>query len=143
MLRKNRGAIIGLVYVIGLIFIAALAPFVAPHDPFKFIDSKLIPPNSTYLLGLDDFGRDLFSRIIHGSRISLMVGVGVVSIALSVGTILGASAGYLGGKFDSIVMRIADLVLAFPGLVLAIALMAVLGQVMTVACIGGIMIVMV
>jgi peptide/nickel transport system permease protein len=128
LLRRNPRMIVGGFIVLAWLFIAAFAPIIAPFDPIKVnvIDS-LQPPNATHWLGTDDLGRDVFSRVLWGSRISLSVGLISVSIGLLVGTSLGLAAGYLGGKFDLIIMRGIDALLAFPALILAIAITSALG----------------
>ena len=127
-LRRNPRMIVGGVIVFGWLFIAAFAPFVAPYDPIKVnVTDSLIPPGSAHWLGTDDLGRDVLSRVMWGARVSLSVGVISVSIGLLVGTSLGLAAGYLGGKFDLLIMRGIDALLAFPALILAIAITSALG----------------
>jgi peptide/nickel transport system permease protein len=127
-LRRNPRMIIGGLIVLGWLFAAAFAPFVAPYDPIKVnVSDSLIPPGAAHWLGTDDLGRDVLSRVIWGSRVSLSVGVISVSIGLLVGTSLGLAAGYLGGKFDLFIMRGIDALLAFPALILAIAITSALG----------------
>ena len=128
ILRRNPRMIVGGFIVLAWLFVAAFAPIIAPFDPIKVnvIDS-LQPPSATHWLGTDDLGRDVFSRVLWGSRISLSVGLISVSIGLLVGTSLGLAAGYLGGKFDLIIMRGIDALLAFPALILAIAITSALG----------------
>ena len=127
-LRRNPRMIIGGLIVFAWLFIAAFAPMIAPFDPIKVnVLDSLQPPNSTHWLGTDDLGRDVFSRVLWGSRISLSVGVISVSIGLLVGTSLGLAAGYLGGTFDLVIMRGIDALLAFPALILAIAITSALG----------------
>src|SRR5947209_2462692 len=107
---------------------ALFAPWVAPYDPIKVnVIDNLQPPNPTHWLGTDDLGRDVLSRVIWGSRVSLSVGLISVSIGLLVGTSLGLAAGYLGGKFDLFIMRGIDALLAFPALILAIGITSALG----------------
>jgi peptide/nickel transport system permease protein len=127
-LRRNPRMIIGGLIVFGWLFVAAFAPFIAPYDPIKVnvIDS-LQSPNLSHWLGTDDLGRDVLSRVMWGSRVSLSVGLISVSIGLLVGTSLGLAAGYLGGKFDLFIMRGIDALLAFPALILAIAITSALG----------------
>jgi len=127
-LQRNPRMIVGGAIVLAWLFLAAFAPVIAPFDPIKVnvIDS-LEPPNSTHWLGTDDLGRDVFSRVLWGSRISLSVGLISVSIGLLVGTSLGLAAGYIGGKFDLLIMRGIDALLAFPALILAIAITSALG----------------
>lgn len=127
-LWKSRQAIVGLV-IIGLLCLTALlAPVIAPFEPTRqnLLD-QFIPPGSTHWFGTDEFGRDIFSRIIHGSRISLQVGMIAVGIAMVVGTLIGLLAGFYGGWFDMVSQRVIDVMLAFPGLLLALAIIAVLG----------------
>jgi peptide/nickel transport system permease protein len=127
-LRRNPRMIIGGTIVLAWLFIAAFAPFIAPFDPIKVnVSDALIPPGATHWLGTDDLGRDVFSRVLWGSRVSLSVGVISVSIGLLIGTSLGLAAGYLGGTFDLLIMRGIDALLAFPALILAIAITSALG----------------
>jgi peptide/nickel transport system permease protein len=127
-LRRNPRMIVGGIIVLGWLFIAAFAPFVAPYDPIKVnVSDSLIPPGGAHWLGTDDLGRDVLSRVMWGARVSLSVGVISVSIGLLVGTSLGLAAGYLGGTFDLLIMRGIDALLAFPALILAIAITSALG----------------
>jgi peptide/nickel transport system permease protein len=127
-LRRNPRMIVGGVIVLAWLIIAVFAPFLAPHDPIKVnVTDSLIPPGGAHWLGTDDLGRDVLSRVMWGSRVSLSVGVISVSIGLLVGTSLGLAAGYLGGKFDLFIMRGIDALLAFPALILAIAITSALG----------------
>jgi peptide/nickel transport system permease protein len=115
--------------IIGLLLVTALvAPFVAPYDPLAIdLRGELEGPGVGHPLGQDKLGRDILSQVIYGSRVSLVVGLVVVGISLLIGVSLGAAAGYFGGVFDTIVMRIVDILLAFPGILLAIALAGILG----------------
>ena len=127
-IRRNPRMLLGLVLLGILLFVAVFAPLIAPYDPIKVnISDTLEPPSLTHLLGTDDLGRDVFSRVLWGSRISLSVGVISVSIGFLVGVSIGLLAGYLGGTFDLLAMRVIDALLAFPALVLAIAITAALG----------------
>lgn len=125
---RDKRALIGL-SVLGLLVLAALlAPSLSPYDPFEQnLKEGLAPPSASHPLGQDKLGRDLLSRILYGARISLTVGVTVVSLSLLAGIFIGALAGYFGGWIDDLLMRLVDLFLAFPGILLAIALAAVLG----------------
>ena len=127
-LLGSRTAAFGLALTVLLALVALLAPWAAPYRPDEIhpIDS-LLPPSSRYLLGTDDLGRDILSRIVYGARVSLMVGVIAVGIAALVGVPLGLIAGYHVGRLDALIMRVMDALLAFPAILLAIALMAVLG----------------
>ncbi|SHE45713.1 peptide/nickel transport system permease protein [Desulfacinum infernum DSM 9756] len=133
-LRKNKTAMVGLAIISLFLVMALFAPWLAPHDPIEqSLYSKLKPPvwdakgTWDHILGTDDFGRDLLSRIIYGARISMVVGVVSVSISLFFGTIAGALAGFYGGKIDNVIMRFMDLLLAFPSILLAIVIVAFLG----------------
>jgi len=118
----------GLLLTVVLIVIAVAAPLLAPADPYQQDTSRrLEAPSEQHPLGLDDLGRDVLSRILYGARVSLRVGFSVVILASMVGVTLGAIAGYFGGTIDVLVMRLCDILLAFPGILLAIALVAVLG----------------
>lgn len=118
----------GLLLTVLLVIAALAAPLLAPHDPnFQDTSRRLEAPSDEHLLGLDDLGRDVLSRIVYGARVSLRVGFSVVIIASLIGITLGAIAGYFGGVVDMLVMRLCDILLAFPGILLAIALVAVLG----------------
>ena len=132
-MRSNRFAIIGLIILGLLIFIAIAAPWIAPHDPLELnLRDALQPPGSpNHILGTDELGRDTLSRLIYGSRISLSVGIIVVFIAGSIGVILGAISGYFGGIIDQIIMRLVDVLLAFPFLILAIAVVSIVGSSLT------------
>ena len=125
---KNKLAIIGAVILLLLILAAIFAPQLAPYDPLeqKVIEG-LNPPSAAHWFGQDKLGRDIFSRMIYGSRISIWVGLATVSISLSIGMAVGAISGYYGGLIDELFMRIVDILMAFPGILLAIAMVAVLG----------------
>jgi len=125
---RHRGATAGLFVVTVLLLVALLAPWLSPFDPnAQDLDSGLSGPSSFHWLGQDKLGRDLFSRLIHGARISVAVGLGTVSISLIIGLLVGSLSGFLGGKVDHLFMRLADVLLAFPGILLAIGITAVLG----------------
>jgi peptide/nickel transport system permease protein len=127
-LKKNKIAIIGLIIIITLAFIALFAPFIAPHDPIEQnLEKRLLPPCREYPMGTDDLGRCLLSRIIYGARVSLQLGVIVVGIITVIGVTLGLISGYYGGIIDEIIMRLVDVVLAFPGIILALAVAGALG----------------
>jgi len=131
-LLRNRGGMVGLVLCTAFVLIAIMAPLVAPHDPLATDWGALRqPPSSGYWFGTDDIGRDVLSRVIWGSRASLMAGVVSVLIAMAVGVPLGTLSGYAGGVTDIVLMRITDGLLAVPALILAIALAAFLGPSLT------------
>jgi dipeptide transport system permease protein len=131
---ENRGAVIGLVVFVILVLAAIFAPLIAPHAPNAQVrNATLLPPawqeggNSAFLLGTDAVGRDMFSRLLYGARFSLFIGIVVVTIALVGGILLGLVAGFFRGWIDTLIMRIMDVILAFPSLLLALVLVAVLG----------------
>jgi peptide/nickel transport system permease protein len=127
-LLHDKAAVAGVVVIVGLILVAMLAPLIVPHSPTdqSFLD-KLQGPSRTHLMGTDEFGRDTFSRVIYGSRVALRVGLLPVVVALVLGVMAGLVAGYYGGFADQVIMRLIDILLAFPWLLLAIGIMAVLG----------------
>ena len=107
---------------------AVLGPFVAPYDPAsQQLALRLQGPSLAHPFGLDELGRDVLARIVHGARVSMAVGLAVVTVSSLLGTLLGATAGYFGGRVDDLISRVIDVLLAFPGILLAIALVAVLG----------------
>ena len=128
-IRRNRLAMAGLIIVGILFLVALLAPWIAPHDPFvQNLGNRLKPPGTPgYWLGTDDFGRDILSRIIHGARITLYIIALVAVTAPVLGLLVGTVAGYFGGWIDAVLMRLTDIFLAFPRLILALALVAVMG----------------
>lgn len=131
---ENRGAVIGLFVMLALVVIAIFAPFFAPHEPTQqYRDALLFPPvwqeggSWKFILGTDAVGRDMLSRLIFGARFSLFIGVVVVGLALLGGVSIGLIAGYFRGPVDTVIMRIMDVILAFPSLLLALVMVAVLG----------------
>jgi peptide/nickel transport system permease protein len=125
---ENPLAVAGLAIVIVLVIVALFAPWVATHDPFaQDLTQRLLPPSAQHWFGTDQVGRDIFSRVIHGSRVTLLIVGLVVAIVAPIGLAIGTIAGYAGGKVDSVLMRTTDIFLAFPGLVLALAFVAALG----------------
>ena len=140
---ENRGAVLGFWVFVVLVILAILAPVIAPHLPnAQYRDAVLLPPvwqeggRSSYLLGTDAVGRDLLSRLLYGAQFSLFIGVVVTTIALIGGIFVGVIAGYFGGWIDTVIMRIMDIILAFPSLLLALVLVAVLGPGLTNAMIA-------
>ena len=141
--RQNRGAVVGMWVFIGLVILAVFAQLIAPHDPTQqYRDALLIPPvwqeggRSSFLLGTDAVGRDMLSRLIYGAQYSLFIGIVVVAIALIGGIFVGLLAGFFGGWVDTVIMRVMDVILAFPSLLLALVLVAVLGPGLTNAMIA-------
>jgi len=127
--RKNKLAMVGLTIVLFFVFLAIFAPLIAPEGPNdqKIGQARLLPPSGEYWFGTDDFGRDILSRVIYGARISLTVGFFSVAGSIIVGTLLGVMAGYYGKIIDGIISRFFDIMLAFPSILLAIGIVAVLG----------------
>jgi peptide/nickel transport system permease protein len=126
--RLNRLALIGLLIVAMIVTAAAFAPWLAPQDPAKqSLVEKRARPGAKYVLGADEFGRDILSRVIYGARVALVVGLVSVGIALGLGLVLGSLAGFLGGWVDAAIMRAVEVLLAFPYLLLAIAVVSALG----------------
>ena len=127
-LLHNRMAMLGMGVVLFWAVVAIAAPLVSPYDPLiQDVMRRLEAPSGEHLLGTDELGRDVFSRVIYGARLSLPVGVIVIGFSLLVGSLLGAVAAYVGGIPDLLIMRLADITLAFPSIVLALAIAAVLG----------------
>lgn len=128
LLLAQKSGVVGLVLSGGVLIVAILAPFVAPHDPYEInMERSLEPPSVEHLLGTDVFGRDVASRMVFGARISMQVSVLSRLLSVVIGLVLGLVAGYFGGRFDSLIMRLADVTLAYPGLLLLIAVMAAVG----------------
>ncbi len=127
-LWKNRSGMIGLAIILVMLIIAILSPVLAPYDPLEMhAEDRFHPPAAPYYLGTDEFGRDILSRILIGSRVAFSVGLVSVGLSTIMGVSIGLIAGYKGGKFDSVVMRFFDALLAFPAILLAIIILAVLG----------------
>lgn len=125
---RHRGAAAGLVVVSALLLAALLAPWLSPFDPnAQDLDSGLSGFSASHWLGQDRLGRDMLSRLIHGSRVSVSVGFGTVAISLCIGLLAGSASGFFGGRVDSFFMRLCDVLMAFPGILLAIGITAVLG----------------
>lgn len=132
--KSNKGAVCGLIFIVLVCLMAVFADVIAPHSPSdQARNALLLPPfwmeggNISYILGTDDVGRDILSRLIHGSRLSLSVGLVAVTVSLVIGVLLGLVAGYCKGMVDILIMRLVDIMLAMPSLLLAIAIVAILG----------------
>ena len=123
---KNTQLKIFLALAVIVVLIAIFAPFIVPNDPFKQLAPSLQRPSKQYIFGTDQLGRDLFSRVIYGSRYSIFMTLTLMFIIFAVGTILGVLAGYFGGIVDTVIMRLGDMMIAFPGLILAIAIAGLL-----------------
>lgn len=129
VLRSNPFAGIGLVFVIALIFIAIFAPWLAPYDPLdQSLSERDLPPGSEHWMGTDRLGRDIFSRVLYGARVSLSVGIIAQGVSVSIGLLLGLAAGYLRGWADHIIMWLVNVVWAFPYLLLVLAIQFALGN---------------
>lgn len=144
--RKNRSAVIGLVLLIFLVGTALSADLIVPYSRCveQIGAERLQPPSASHFFGTDEFGRDLFARVVHGSRYSLFIGVATSLMALVIGAVLGASAGYFGGMVDNIICRIVDVFMCVPPILLSLAVVAALGTSMqnliiaiTISCIPG------
>ena len=132
--RANTGAVIGLAIIVAVFLMAVLADVIAPHPPNLTNDAAFLKPpfwqeggSLTYPLGTDAIGRDILSRLIHGARLSLSIGVAVVAVSILVGTMLGLVAGFIGGATGIVIMRVMDIILTLPSLLLAIVIVAILG----------------
>ncbi len=122
----------GLIVVLVAVFAAAAGPFLSPYDSAaQELARRLEAPSLAHPLGLDELGRDILARLLEGARISLMVGIAVVSVSSTVGMLFGSIAGYFGGRVDDVISRVIDVLMAFPGILLAIAIVAVLGPSLT------------
>lgn len=129
MIVRNKAAMAGLIIIVFLVIIAFFGKLISPYDPYiGELSQSLQPPSHLHWLGTDEQGRDILSRIVDGTRISLRVGVTAVAIALTIGILFGSIAGYYSGWIDMLIMRVMDIMLAFPSLLLAIAFMSALGK---------------
>lgn len=129
LLRRRRAALVGLVILALVAAVALLAPWLAPHDPIKVNPvAALTPPGAAHPLGTDQYGRDILSRVIVGARLSLLTGLGAVAIALGTGIVLGLVSGVVGGWTDLLFMRLVDIMMAFPSILMALVVVSVLGQ---------------
>jgi peptide/nickel transport system permease protein len=128
LLQRNPSAVAGFVIIVAMVLMALSAPLLAPYNPVRIsLADRLAPPSAAHWFGTDEIGRDLLSRVMYGARISLWIGIVVVLIAGGAGAVIGAVAGYLGRRVDNLIMRVMDVILSFPPLVLAMALAAALG----------------
>lgn len=133
----NRGALIGFILVVALVVVAIFAPWIAPYPADEMgAGMALLPPDADYWFGTDEFGRDMFSRVIHGARLTIQVGLIAVGISLTIGTLTGLVAGYAGGWTERILMRLVDVVFSFTETLIALAAVAVLGPSLTNAMIA-------
>jgi len=129
---RNKAAVLGLIVIGILIFSAIFAPFITPTDPtLQDLDRRFLTPSRQHLMGTDNFGRDMFTRIVYGSRTSLQVGFTAIAVAMTIGVLIGSLAGYFGGTTDNVVMRFIDILMAVPNILLAIAIASALGPGLT------------
>lgn len=128
-LMRNPSGVLGMILIAGLVVVALFGPYLVHYDPLRQqLTQRLMAPSAAHWFGTDHLGRDILARVVSGARISLQVGILVLFVAVTIGVALGALAGYLGGIVDEIIMRITDIFLAFPSLVLAMAISATLGK---------------
>lgn len=126
---RSRNVVAGAIVLFVVILLVALAPHISPYGPTQqFRRNRLQPPNAEFLLGTDNLGRDILTRILYGGRVSLQVGIISVAIGATLGTFLGLLAGYLGGRVDTLIMRFIDVMMAFPGILLSLVIVTVLGR---------------
>ena len=127
-IKRNKKFSILMVAAIAIILVGILAPLIATHSPFEIhLHDAFLSPSSEHIFGTDKLGRDVFSRVIYGTRISLSAALMLVISIFAIGTTLGVIAGYFGGVIDAVIMRISDMMIAFPGMVLAIAMAGIMG----------------
>lgn len=128
MLKRGKLGLVGVAVILVFVMVAISAPLIAPHDPLQQnLRLRFSPPSEQHLLGTDALGRDVLSRIMHGARISLLTAMMVVGATTLIGVSLGSIAGYFGGRVDDVIMRLTDVVLAFPGIILALTIAGMLG----------------
>lgn len=126
--RRSRLGVIGLIIVLSFVIVAVAAPWIAPFDPFYFAGEPLMKPSSTFLFGTDQVGRDIFSRVIYGTRVSLLIGLIASAMTIGLGSAIGLVSGYLGGWVDNGLMRITDLFIILPALPLMLIMASILGK---------------
>ena len=125
--KRNKLAVFGMGLAVFLILMAVFANFIAPYDPAAISTDRLASPSLEHLMGTDNYGRDLFSRIIYGARVSLLISLMALVFSLIIGIGLGATAGYFGGWYESVIMRICDILMCIPGMLLAVCISSLLG----------------
>ncbi len=126
MLKKNKLALFGLIILSALFFLAVFAPVIAPYDPNDILEDHIAAPSVRHIFGTDDLGRDIFSRLLYGGRVSLSVALIAVSVSLTIGILFGCVSGYYGGILDEVIMRFTDIMLSFPTIFLILAIQSVL-----------------
>ena len=125
--KRNKLALVGMIIALALILIAIFAPLIAPYDPTEISTDRLAMPSLQHLMGTDNFGRDLFSRVIYGTRVSLLISLLSLIFSLIIGIVLGTTAGYFGGWYETLIMRICDILMCIPGMLLAVCISSILG----------------
>lgn len=125
--KRNKLALVGMIIALALILIAIFAPLIAPYDPTEISTDRLAMPSLQHLMGTDNFGRDLFSRVIYGTRVSLLISLLSLVFSLIIGIVLGTTAGYFGGWYETLIMRICDILMCIPGMLLAVCISSILG----------------
>lgn len=125
--RRNKLAVFGMCLALALVLVAIFANVISPYDPAAISTERLAMPSLKHLMGTDNFGRDLFSRVVYGARVSLLISLMSLVFSLIIGITLGATAGYFGGWYESLVMRLCDILMCIPGMLLAVCISAVLG----------------
>jgi len=125
---RSKSGLLGLAILFFFIFVAVFAPFIAPYDPYKRVDRPFRPPSGDYLLGTNDIGQDIFSELIFGTRVSLMIGFSAAVVTVTIGTLIGVVAGFLAGGIDEVLMRFTDVIMILPNIPLLILLMAIFGK---------------
>ena len=124
---RHKLAVAGIIFIFFVIFCAVFAPLISMHSPFTVSDSANLNPSLQHILGTDAVGRDVFSRLIYGSRVSLLVGILTVTISIGIGTVLGLISGYFGGKIDMVIMRLTDMFMSFPDIMLILVIVSIIG----------------
>lgn len=128
ILARNPSAVVGGIVIAIMVLLALCAPLLAPYDPVRLsLSDRLLAPGAAHFFGTDELGRDIFTRVLYGARISLSIGLLVIAVAGVSGALIGATSGYFGGRIDGVTMRVMDVILSFPSLVLALALAAAMG----------------
>ena len=126
--RRSGSGLLGIALLLSFILIAVFAPFISPYDPYDRVDRPLRPPSDKYLLGTNDIGQDIFSELIHGTRVSLTIGFMAAIFTVTIGTLMGVVSGFVGGTVDEVLMRFTDVVMILPNIPLLILLMAIIGK---------------
>jgi len=131
-LKKNKPAMLGIVIILFFASIAVFAPYIVPHDPLELnLEERLLSPSADHPMGTDNLGRDVLSRVVYGTRVSLSMSAAVVTISMVLGITMGTAAGYFGGVIDNVIMRVVDVLLAFPSIILALVIAGLLGPSLT------------